>query len=45
VDRRDAYRILVEKPEAKGHFEDTGVDRRRVLKRIFKKSDGGRGLD
>jgi hypothetical protein len=28
VDRRNMYRVLVRKPEGKGHLEDQGVDGR-----------------
>jgi hypothetical protein len=43
-ERRGAYRVLVGKPEGKIHLEDPGVDRM-ILKWIFNKRDGGRGLD
>jgi hypothetical protein len=38
--RRGAYRVLVWRPERRKHLEDFGVDRRIVLKQIFKKWDG-----
>jgi hypothetical protein len=37
---RGAYRVLVERSERKNHLEDTGVDRRIILKRLFKKWGG-----
>jgi len=36
-DRRDAYRILVGKPEGKRPLGKPGADGRIILKRIFKK--------
>jgi hypothetical protein len=42
---RGAYRILVGRPEGRRHLEDQGVDGRIILKWIFKKWDGGHGLD
>jgi hypothetical protein len=27
-DKRNAYRVLVEKPEGENHFEDVGIDGR-----------------
>jgi hypothetical protein len=42
---RGAYRILVGRPEGRNHLEDRGVDGRIILKWIFKKWDGGHGLD
>jgi hypothetical protein len=41
---RDAYRILVGRPEGRNHLEYPGVDARIILKWIFKKWDGG-GMD
>jgi hypothetical protein len=35
--RRGVYRVLVGKPEGKSHLEDPGVDRRIILRWIFKK--------
>jgi len=42
---RGSYRVLVGKPEGKNHLEDTGVDGRIILRWVFRKWDGGRGLD
>jgi hypothetical protein len=38
---RGTCRILVGRPEGRNHLEDPGVDGRIILKRIFKKWDGG----
>jgi len=40
-ERRDAYRVLVGKPEERDHLEDPGVDGRIILRRIFRKWDAG----
>jgi hypothetical protein len=29
--RRGVFRVLVGKPESKNHFEDPGIDERRIL--------------
>jgi hypothetical protein len=42
---RGAYRILVGRPEGRRPLEVPGVDGRIILKWIFKKWDGGHGLD
>jgi hypothetical protein len=33
---RGVYRVLVGKPEGKNHLEDPGVDRRLILRWIFR---------
>jgi hypothetical protein len=38
-ERRGVYRVLVGKPEEKGHFEDPGMGGRIIIKWIFKKLD------
>jgi hypothetical protein len=43
--RRGAYRVLVEKLEGRNHLKDPGVDGTIILKWIFKRLDGGHGLD
>jgi hypothetical protein len=37
---RDAYRVLVGKPNGRNHLEDPGVDGRIILKWILEKWDG-----
>jgi hypothetical protein len=44
-ERRGAYRVLVGKPEVKRQLGSSGVDGRVILRRIFRKWDGGHGLD
>jgi len=39
------YRILVRRPEERSYLKDGGVDGRILFKLIFKKWDGGHGLD
>jgi len=38
-EKRGVYRLLVGKPEEKGHLKDSDVDGRIILKRIFRKWD------
>jgi hypothetical protein len=40
-ERRDAYRVLVGKPEGRDHLEEPGVDGRIILIWIFMKWDVG----
>ena len=40
-ERRGVYRVLVGKPEAKSHLEDPVLDRRIILRWIYKKWDVG----
>jgi hypothetical protein len=40
-ERRDVYRVLVEKPEGKIHLEDPGVDGRKVKRWFFRNWDVG----
>jgi len=41
-ERRGAHRVLVGKPEGKrDQLEDSGVDKRIILRWIFRRLDGG----
>ena len=40
-ERRDVYRVLLEKPEAKNHLEGPGVDGRIIIRWIYRKWDAG----
>jgi hypothetical protein len=42
---RSAHRILVGRPEGRNHVGDPGIDGMIRSKWIFKKWDGGHGLD
>jgi len=42
---RDTCRVLVGKPRGKDNLEHPGVDRRLILRWIFRKWDGGKGMD
>jgi len=42
-ERGGVYRVLVGKPEGKGHFGDPGVDGRIILRWIFRKLEYGLG--
>ena len=44
-ERTGVYRLLEERPEGKNHLEDPGVDGRIILRWIFRKWNGGHGLD
>lgn len=45
-ERRDAYKILVKKREAKRPLGNLDIDERPILEWIFKKSDGSmEGID
>jgi len=44
-ERRGAYRFLVGKPEGKSHLGDPSIDGRTIIRWIFRKWDGGHGLD
>jgi len=44
-ERRGVYRILVGNLRERGHLEDPGIEGRIILRWIFRKRDGGHGLD
>jgi hypothetical protein len=35
-EKRNAYKVLIEKPEGKNHFEDLGVGGRIIIKAVIK---------
>jgi hypothetical protein len=39
-DKRTAYRVFVEKPNRRSHFENLGVDGSIILKCVLQKQDG-----
>jgi hypothetical protein len=44
--RRDAYKVLVWRPEVENYLEDGDIDRRIIFRWVFRKWDGRRlGLD
>jgi hypothetical protein len=44
-ERRGAYRVLVGNLRERDHLKDPGAGGRIILKWIFRKWDGGHGLD
>ena len=44
-ERRGVYRVLVRKLRKRDHLEDPCVDGRIILRWIFRKWNGGHGLD
>jgi len=44
-ERRGVKMVLVGKREGNNHLEDPGVDGRKTLRWIFRKWDGGHGMD
>ena len=44
-ERRGVYRVLVGKSEGKSHLGDPSIDGRTIIRWIFRKWDGGHGLD
>ena len=42
---RNAYRVLVGKPEGKNHLEDPGIDGAIILRLIYRKWMGVNGVD
>jgi len=44
-ERRNVYRVFVWKSDGKNNLEDPGLNGRIILQRIFRKWDGGHGLE
>jgi len=44
-EKRNAYKVLLGKPELQGHFQDLGVDLKIILKMYLQEMACGRVLD
>jgi hypothetical protein len=43
--RRNTYRVLVENLRERENLKNTSIDGRKILRCMFRKLDGGHGLD